>query len=146
MLINQDFTWDRSHFLGGSDIGAILGFSKYRTPLAVWMEKTGKSKPFMGNLATRFGHFNEAFVASEYVYATGYHLREYSDAITHPEHPYFCAHIDRLICDPKQHINEDENPSVAILKNALGVLECKTANPFAKGDWGEPGTDQVPLP
>jgi predicted phage-related endonuclease len=25
-------------------------------------------------------------------------------------------------------------------------LECKTATPFAKAEWGEPGTDQVPLP
>ena len=25
-------------------------------------------------------------------------------------------------------------------------MECKTANPFAKAEWGEPGTDQVPLP
>jgi predicted phage-related endonuclease len=24
-------------------------------------------------------------------------------------------------------------------------LECKTANPFTQSDWGEPGSDQVPL-
>ena len=146
MLINQDFTWDRSEFLGGSDIGAILGFSKYRTPLQVWMEKTGKSKPFIDTLATRFGHFNEAFVASEYAQATGQILHEYPEAITHSEYPYFQAHIDRLIVDPKYNINEDENASAAIFKNASGILECKTANPFAKAEWGEPGTDQVPLP
>jgi integrase len=29
MLINQDFTHNRASFLGGSDIGAILGVSKY---------------------------------------------------------------------------------------------------------------------
>jgi len=146
MLTNQDFTWDRSQFLGGSDIGAILGFSKYRTPLQVWMEKTGKSKPFRGSLATRFGHFNEAFVASEYAQATGQILHKYPGAIIHPEYPYFQAHIDRLILDPKQNINEDENSCAAIFKNASGILECKTANPFAKAEWGEPGSDQVPLP
>jgi putative phage-type endonuclease len=146
MLIKQDFTWDRSQFLGGSDIGAILGLSKYRTPLQVWMEKTGKSKSFKGSLATRFGHFNEAFVASEYAQATDQILYEYPEAIIHPEHPYFQAHIDRLILDPKQHINKDANCSADIFKNASGILECKTANPFAKAEWGEPGTDQVPLP
>jgi predicted phage-related endonuclease len=25
------------------------------------------------------------------------------------------------------------------------ILECKTANPFARSEWGEPGTDQVPM-
>ena len=42
MLNNQDFTTNRSKYLGGSDIGAILGFSKYRTALDVWLEKTGR--------------------------------------------------------------------------------------------------------
>ena len=42
MLINQDFSVDRTKYIGGSDIGAILGLSKFRTPLEVWMEKTGK--------------------------------------------------------------------------------------------------------
>lgn len=146
MLINQDFTWDRSQFLGGSDIGAILGFSKYRTPLQVWMEKTGKLMPNVNNLATRFGHFNEAFVASEYAQTTGHILHEYPDTITHPEYPYFCAHIDRLIFDRDQDIDRIENSSAALLQSAKGILECKTANPFTKAEWGEPGTDQVPLP
>lgn len=35
MLINQDFTANRAKYLGGSDIGAILGLSKYRTALEV---------------------------------------------------------------------------------------------------------------
>jgi len=37
MLNNQDFTRDRHLYIGGSDIGAILGLSPYRTPLEVWM-------------------------------------------------------------------------------------------------------------
>jgi len=28
----------------------------------------------------------------------------------------------------------------------LRLLECKTANPFTQQHWGEPGTDQIPLP
>ncbi len=42
MLNNQDFTHNRTDFLGGSDIGAILGVSKYRSAMDVWLEKTGK--------------------------------------------------------------------------------------------------------
>ena len=32
MLINQDFSVDRTKYIGGSDIGAILGLSKFCTP------------------------------------------------------------------------------------------------------------------
>ncbi len=42
MLNNQDFALLRAKSLGGSDIGALLGFSKYRSAVDVWMEKTGK--------------------------------------------------------------------------------------------------------
>lgn len=43
------------------------------------------------------------------------------------------AHIDRFI------LGDGE------CKPPTRILECKTANPFAKGEWGEPGTDQVPM-
>ena len=33
---------DRTQFIGGSDIAAILGLSRYATPLSVWAEKTGQ--------------------------------------------------------------------------------------------------------
>lgn len=44
MLNNQDFTCKRSHFIGGSDLAAILGLSPYRTAVDVWLEKQGKPK------------------------------------------------------------------------------------------------------
>jgi predicted phage-related endonuclease len=30
--------------------------------------------------------------------------------------------------------------------NAKKLLECKTANHYSQGDWGEPGSDAIPLP
>ena len=75
MLINHDFTQDRTKYLGGSDIGAILGLSPYKSPLAVWMEKTGKEVKAADSLPLRFGSFVEEFVANEYAKATGFALR-----------------------------------------------------------------------
>ena len=71
MLNNQDFTANRTKYLGGSDIGAILGFSKYRTALDVWLEKTDRVVNVVDNLPVRFGSFAEEFVASEYANQTG---------------------------------------------------------------------------
>lgn len=72
MLSNQDLTRDRTKYLGGSDIGAILGFSKYRTALDVSLEKTGRVVNQVNNLPVRFGSFPEEFVACEYAAQTGF--------------------------------------------------------------------------
>jgi predicted phage-related endonuclease len=63
MLNNQDFTHNRTSFLGGSDIGAILGVSKYRSAMDIWLEKTGKKVDRKDNFALRFGSFAESFIA-----------------------------------------------------------------------------------
>jgi len=133
MLINQDFTQDRTKYIGGSDIGAILGLSKFRTPLEVWMEKTGKESRQLDSLPLRFGSFAEEFVASEYARATGFELLHDESIYIHPTHPMMSAHVDRFILGD------------GLNKPATRLLECKTANPFARGEWGEPGTDQVPM-
>ena len=133
MLMNQDFTQDRTKYIGGSDIGAILGLSKFRTPLEVWMEKTGKEVRQLDSLPLRFGSFAEEFVASEYARATGYELLHDESIYIHATHPMMSAHVDRFVLGN------------GLSKPATRLLECKTANPFARGEWGEPGSDQVPM-
>ena len=133
MLINQDFTQDRTKYIGGSDIGAILGLSKFRSALAVWMEKTGKEVKALDSLPLRFGSFAEEFVASEYTRHTGVDLIHDESIYLHSQHSFMSAHIDRFV-----HGDGLSNA-------ATRLLECKTANPFARGEWGEPGTDQVPM-
>jgi putative phage-type endonuclease len=133
MLINQDFSVDRSKYIGGSDIGAILGLSKFRTPVEVWMEKTGKETKQLDSLPLRFGSFAEEFVACEYTRSTGFELLHDESIYIHPTHSFMSAHIDRFILGD------------GIGKPPSRILECKTANPFARGEWGDPGTDQVPM-
>ena len=141
MLINHDFTQDRRKYLGGSDIGAILGVSKYKTPLDVWMEKTGKAENAATNLPIRFGHFAEEFVAQEYVRATGYQLLKSQGDITHSEHPFLMGHVDRFV------VTDTESSSICASQGSTTnhLLECKTANPYTLSQWGEAGSDEVPL-
>jgi putative phage-type endonuclease len=133
MLINYDFTQDRSKYIGGSDIGAILGLSPFKSPLAVWMEKTGKEVKTVDSLPLRFGSFVEEFVANEYAKATGFALRHDESIYIHPDYSYMSAHIDRFV-----HTD-------GLDQAATKILECKTANPFSRAQWGEPGSDQIPL-
>ena len=140
MLINQDFTQDRTKYLGGSDIGAILGLSPYKTALDVWLEKTGKHVNHIDNLPIRFGTFAESFVASEYARAMGTTLLEYSKAISHPDHSYLQGHIDRFITSDSSELFKADGTCTA-----SHLLECKTANPFTQSQWGEAGSDEVPM-
>jgi putative phage-type endonuclease len=132
MLINQDFSVDRSKYIGGSDIGAILGLSRFKTPLEVWMEKTGKETKKVDSLPLRFGSFAEDFVAREYSRATGFELIHDESIYLHPEHAFMSAHIDRFVLEVGS-------------SSPTRILECKTANPFSSGDWGEIGSDEVPM-
>ena len=132
MLINQDFSVDRTKYIGGSDIGAILGLSRFRSPLEVWMEKTGKEIRKLDSLPLRFGSFAEEFVASEYARATGFKLIHDESIYIHPEHAFMSAHMDRFVLE-----GGSSSPT--------RILECKTAHPFSAGDWGEVGSDEVPM-
>ena len=138
MLINQDFSVDRSKYIGGSDIGAILGLSRFRSPLEVWMEKTGKETKRPDSLPLRFGAFAESFVASEYARSTGFELIHDESIYIHPQHSFMSAHIDRFVL-------EGGAASSTSTSTPTRILECKTANPFSAGDWGEVGSDEVPM-
>lgn len=140
MLNNQDFTWDRSKFIGGSDIGAILGLSKFRTPLQVWQEKVGQKVPKQDSLPLRFGTFAEDFVAQEYALATGNEVITHIEPFIHPQYPFLSGHIDRFVMLANAPLF-----TAASQLNTSTLLECKTASPFAKDEWGEPGTDEVPM-
>ncbi len=123
----------RQFYIGGSDIGAILGLSSFRSPIDVWLEKTGKAVKQPDSLPLRFGSFVEEFVANEYAKATGFCLCHDESIHIHPTYPFMGAHIDRFI-----HTDGLEQAPTKI-------LECKTANPFSRGQWGESGSDQVPM-
>lgn len=140
MLSNQDFALLRAKSLGGSDVGAVLGLSKYRSAVDVWMEKTGRSASYADSLAMRFGSFAESFVASEYALTTGLSLFHHESAFIHPDHSYMHGHVDRFICSSPTLFSEKGD----LLADR--ILECKTANPFTAHEWGDVGTDQVPLP
>ncbi|QWD37657.1 hypothetical protein G6671_02410 [Polynucleobacter paneuropaeus] len=164
MLINQDFAQFRAKSLGGSDIAAILGLSPYRTAVDVWLEKTGKKVNTADSLPLRFGSFAEEFVAKEYALQTQSVLLSYPHAITHPDYDYLGGHIDRFVkqesgqelsatetIDPSPpallEISRSDNKLMTIGNHKIArLLECKTANPFRQQEWGDTGTDQVPLP
>ena len=64
-FLSKDVTVNRNEYIGGSDIAAIMGYSRWKTPLRLWCEKTGKlSAPDLSNVeAVEMGTKLEQFVA-----------------------------------------------------------------------------------
>jgi putative phage-type endonuclease len=128
-MITEEQRERRKQGIGGSDAAIILQVCPYKDIYQLWEEKTGKreAEDISDKPAVRWGNLLEAVIVSEYIRQTGHKVLTPSETFTHPEYPWMLGHIDGKI--------EGESK----------ILECKTAGYNAKKDWGEPGTDQVPL-
>lgn len=126
--------------LGGTDIGAILGLSPYKTPLELWSELvSGEPSKSRDLLHLRFGQYAEGFIAQEYERSTQMFTVEHEPTVFHKEHGFMFGHIDRFVLD------RPDTPAVIDgVITASRILECKTSSSFNKSDWGDAGTDQVP--
>ena len=126
--------------IGGSDIGAIVGLSPYRSAVDVWLDKVGRSDaPAREGIHLRFGHHLEPFVAKEYERVTGHTTTELPRTLHHKIHPHLFAHVDRLVSKGGGAVTNSDG---AVCTDTL--LECKTASAFMSDQWGPEWTDQVP--
>lgn len=125
-MLTQEQLSLRKTGLGGSDIAAIAGLSKYKTPLDIYLEKIGVNEGTSDpdNSYMYWGHQLEPVIADEYVKRTGKSL-SICDTKRHPEHSFMLANIDRRIDDG-------------------GILECKTTGLGQAKLWGIEGSDDIP--
>lgn len=128
---------DRSQWLGGADIAAVLGISPWTTPLQLWEAKT---RPVMAEAAAsgvrRRGVRWEGAVAEmlvEDLQARGHAVEivasnlRYQDA----EHAFMAAEIDfEVRLDGEAEVTN---------------VELKTVHPFKLHLWGATGSDGLPL-
>jgi putative phage-type endonuclease len=117
---------DRSKFLGGSDIAAILGISPWKTATDLWIDKTTPPREDGRNWqakarGTRMEPYIVDMIREEYGLQIVARNQRYIDA----DVPYFAAEIDAETAD--------EN------------IEIKTVHPFKSREWGDLDTDQLPL-
>lgn len=114
---------NRTAYLGGSDMAAVLGVDRWRTPVDVYLEKIGEAPGFAGNEVTDLGTRFEGEVARIYAERTGVAIHEDPSGVQHPDHPWAVAHVDRF--------TDDESRIVEI--------KCSSAS-----GWGDEGTDEIP--
>lgn len=115
--------------VGGSDVAAILGLSKWKTPLQVYLDKRGEGVEQQDNDAMLWGRYLEPVVRQAYADQTGNEVRVLDEMVRHQVHDFMIANLDGFVL-------QEDGPR--------RVFEAKTAR-TGEG-WGEPGSDQIPQP
>ncbi len=110
---------ERMQYIGGSDVAAIMGQSRWKTPYRLWAEKTGNIKvpDLSNNEAIEMGNRLEQLVADIFSEKTGKTVRRAPKMYRHPEYPFLVANIDRLIVGGNE------------------LLECKTCSAYKLEEW-----------
>lgn len=117
---------DRTKYVGGSDIAAILGISPYKTAVDLWIDKTtppvedGRNARAKSR-GTRLEPYIVDMIRDDFGIQVTERNRRYVDEVV----PYFACEIDAETAD--------EN------------IEIKTVHPFKAKEWGTLDTDQLPL-
>lgn len=98
-MSKEEWTKLRSTTIGGSDAAAILGLNPYKSPYALWAEKTGKVIPedISQKEAVRLGTDLEEYVAKRFTEATGKKVRRENYTVFRDDMPYAHANYDRLV-------------------------------------------------
>lgn len=117
--------------IGGSDLASIWNLpDAYMTPYELWDNKVnGFSKPMSPELQLYVDRASrmEPFIANEYMIATGEKVTFPKKTKFSKDFPFMLANVDGLI------------------QGKRGVLELKTCHWTQREQFGEPGTDEIPL-
>ncbi len=113
--------------IGGSDMPIILGLSNYKTPYQLYLEKIGEAETNHEMTPYQYwGHALEGVIRDEFAKRNNVAV-ETPDTIVHPFHDFLRGNVDGFIPD----------------WNA--VLEVKCSAGFMAHEWGEDGSDTIPM-
>lgn len=140
----DQFLAGRKKGIGGSDVAAILGFSPYKSPYQLWLDKTGRSEHKESqNESAHFGNLLEDVVAKEFSRRMNVKVQRITQQLSLAEfgETWAIGNIDRAIVNPeiagRVYFKDGK------LTTDQG-LECKTASEYLSNLFGEEGSDQIP--
>lgn len=110
----------RQKGIGGSDASIICGINKYKSPIELWLEKTGQDEPKEAGEPAYWGNIMEPIIREEFTRRTGINVREYKYILQHSEYSFMFANIDGLIM-------ADDGSQL--------IFEAKTASSYNSHEW-----------
>ena len=113
--------------IGGSDAAVVCGISRYKSPVELWMEKTGQLPSQETGEAAYWGNLLESLVREEFTKRTGISVTKPSALYQSEEHPFMLANVDGLCEDPV---------------HGPCIFEAKTASAYKTGEWEDAIPDE----
>lgn len=126
-MLTQEQRETRQTGLGGSEAAAIVGASTYATPYQIYCDKISPLKDYVMTPQQERGHILEPLVRKLYEIKTGHQVTVPKDTVRHEKHPFMLGHIDGYV------------------KSEDTLCEFKTTNSFQSKQWGDEGSDYIPL-
>lgn len=119
MGLTKEQLKERLGYIGASDAAAVLGLSRWATPLSVWAEKTGEVEPedISDKLHIEVGTELESLVCKLFTKRTGKKITNAPKTFYHSKYPFLAANLDGII--------ESED----------AVFEAKTASGWKAKEW-----------
>lgn len=126
-MITEQQRKERKLGIGGSDMPIIMGLSSYKTPYQLYLEKTGQIDSGQEESQLQYwGNQLEEIIRKEFEKRNNV-VVETRETLVHPVLDFMRANIDGFI------------PGL----NA--VLEVKCSSSFMASEWGEDGSDVIPM-
>lgn len=96
--LKADIEKNRKEYIGGSDIGSIMGVSPWKSAYTLWAEKTGLITPedISDKESVWWGEMEEDLVARRFTMKTDLKVKKSNYAYSCEEYPYLRGHIDRI--------------------------------------------------
>lgn len=96
-MTREEWLEARRERIGGSDAAAIVGLSKWATPLTVYMDKKGLSPDKPDNIPMLIGRVLEETVAQLWMQETGKKCQRRNAILINPAYPFAHANVDRWV-------------------------------------------------
>ncbi len=118
-LSKEEWLHWRSKGIGGSDASSVCGINPYKSPVELWLEKTGLMEPKEASEAAYWGTVLEPIVRNEFMRQTGLKVEQQSSILQHESIDFMLANLDGVV--------KNGNESY--------VFEAKTAGAYQLKEW-----------
>ena len=121
-MLREEWLALRKQGIGGSDAAAACGFSRWNSPLGLWLEKTSSDTQSVYNEAMFWGTTLEPVIRDVFATKIGKVVEVMPYIFQSEDYPFMIADIDGII-------REDDG--------SVSLVEIKTVSAFKAGEWAD---------
>ena len=121
-MLREEWLSIRKQGIGGSDAAAACGFSRWNSPLGLWLEKTSSDTQSVYNEAMFWGTTLEPVIRDVFATKIGKVVEVMPYIFQSEDYPFMIADIDGII-------REDDG--------SVSLVEIKTVSAFKAGEWAD---------